>query len=372
MGRSVNKILLLLIILVMPFVGYSQSVFNKAFDEGNTYNFTTNAVEVESSYYFVQNIYVNNKVYLEGVKLDSQGVVVKKGNVASHASLNIFTGYPGSLQFLSTNEFCQLYHIAYDSAVELVFFDTNFNVKRTISYDFNYFLNAGIVKQINDSTLLTLGRIQNASTFDLFLINTDLQGNERWRTIFGEPGKDDYGYAIEYFNDKILVSGTTVNEGPHLFELDMNGIVNFDTIYSNLYWGTIVKYHPNLGLYFLVAQNNSSTGYDYSSLLKLDANYQIEWQQDYFRGDNSYLQQMTINDQGTLSFAGGLYQNNVFTGLFFQANHLGDSLGSKLLEHIPGERAQFHDIRATSDGGYILAGVAHTPTQDSWIVKVNA
>ncbi|MFT6802675.1 MAG: hypothetical protein ACJA2N_001865, partial [Salibacteraceae bacterium] len=242
-----------------------------------------------------------------------------------------------------------------------------------VRYDFNYFLNPGIVKQINDSTLLTLGRVQNASTFDLFLINTDLQGNERWRTIFGEPGKSDYGFAIEYFNDKVLVSGNTQNVGPHLFEINGMGTVDFDTIYSNYDFGRVIKYNSTYGLYFLVDKVNLGVGHSHPVLLKLDSGYNISWAKEYFTQETfTYLQQVNINDQGTLSFAGGFDQGNLLTGLFFQTNHLGDSLGSKLLEHIPGERAQFHDVRPTSDGGYILAGDAYTPGMDSWIVKVNA
>jgi hypothetical protein len=85
-----------------------------------------------------------------------------------------------------------------------------------------------------------------------------------------------------------------------------------------------------------------------------------------------YLGPHVISDNGTITTAGSNWENGLAEGLFFQSNHLGDSLGSKLIEHIPGERAQFDDIRPTSDGGYILAGETHIPGQDSWIVKVNA
>jgi hypothetical protein len=257
--------------------------------------------------------------------------------------------------------------------VNLVFFDTNFNVIRSKSYIFNYFVNPAVIKQINDSTLLTLGRVKNTTKYNLFLINTDLQGNERWRTIFGEAGKNDYGYSIELVNNEILVSGNSKDLGPHLYEFDMNGNLTFDTIYSGYYWGRNIIHHPNYGLYFLVAQNNIGNSQSFSVLLKLDSNYNIVWNKEYFGSDTfTYFQQLTINNQGIISFAGGSIVNNEFVGLFFQANQYGDSLNSKLIDHIPGKRAQFHDIRLTSDGGYIMAGETYIPSQDSWIVKVNA
>jgi hypothetical protein len=151
------------------------------------------------------------------------------------------------------------------------------------------------------------------------------------------------------------------------------GTVDFDTIYSNYDFGRVIKYNSTYGLYFLVDKVNLGVGHSHPVLLKLDSGYNISWAKEYFTQETfTYLQQVNINDQGTLSFAGGFDQGNLLTGLFFQTNHLGDSLGSKLLEHIPGERAQFHDIRPTSDGGYIMAGETRAPGQDSWIVKVNA
>lgn len=372
MDRTINHIFITIFILVLPYLGQSQSVFNKAFDESNNANHTSNALELNDSYYFTQKTFKNNGAHIEAVKLDSLGGLISKNDVVSNFSLNLFDGSPGSLQYLSNNEFCQLYHVALDSAVDLVFFDTNFVVKRRKRFEFNYFVNAAVISQINDTTILTLGRIQNSSTFDLYLINSDLQGNERWRTIFGEPGKDDYGFAIEKYNSKIIVSGSTINGGAHLYEFNQYGAIVIDTIYSDIYIGRVIHSHKDFGLYFLVEHTNSSTLKNHSGIVKLNSEYEIEWQRDYFSDEDSYFQQFTIRDDGVLTFAGGIYRQTDLAGLFFQTNHLGDSLGSKLLEHIPDERAQFHDIRPTSDGGYILAGETRAPTQDSWIVKVNA
>ncbi|MFT4755285.1 MAG: hypothetical protein ACI85Q_002854 [Salibacteraceae bacterium] len=376
MGGSIKTVILLFIALGNASFGFSQSVFNVAFDESNTANHTANALEVGDSYFFVQKTYKNNAVQLEGVELDNSGIVVKKQIVVFHPSLNIFYGYPGSLQYLTSNEFCQLYHIGPDSGINVVFFDSNLAVTRDKRYDFGYFLNAGVVKQVNDSTLLVLGRIKNSTTYDLFLINTDLQGNERWRTIFGDSGKNDYGYAIEMVNNKIVVGAQTYQNSsvsnPHLFILNNTGNPVFDTTYFGYNNGGYLAYHPNYGLY-LSASRNLSGGGIRPSIIRLNANFTIDWAKEYFRDkDFVYLGPHVISDNGTITTAGSNWENGLAEGLFFQSNHLGDSLGSKLIEHIPGERAQFDDIRPTSDGGYILAGETHIPGQDSWIVKVNA
>ncbi len=373
MGSSIIKYILLMLILCIAKFSCAQNIFNKAFDEGDISNTTPNALEAFGKYYFVQKIFKNGNTHLEAVIIDTVGAVLLKDEIVTNSTLNIYYGYPGSLQILSSQELCQLYHTALDSAVNLIFFDENLNVIRDVQYDFGYFLNAAVIRQINDSTLITLGRIQNSSTFDLFLINTDLQGNERWRTIFGEAGKDDYGFAIENINNKILVSGNSKDLGPHLYEFNMNGNLTFDTIYSNYDFGICIKYHPLHGLFFLVDNKITGSSVSNPAILKLNSNYGIEWSKNYFKDEQFvYLQQLTINDFGIISLAGGKYVNNEFVGLFFQTNQYGDSLGSKLIDHIPGKRAQFHDIRPTSDGGYIMAGETHIPSQDSWIVKVNA
>ncbi|MFT4755284.1 MAG: hypothetical protein ACI85Q_002853, partial [Salibacteraceae bacterium] len=114
MGGSIKTCLLLCISLGISIFGFTQSVFNIAFDENGTTNSTPNSLEVGDHYYFVQKNYRNNKVFLEVMKLNQQGQEEKKEVIASHSTLNIFYGFSGSLQYLSSNEFCQLYHIALD------------------------------------------------------------------------------------------------------------------------------------------------------------------------------------------------------------------------------------------------------------------
>ncbi|MGB1004679.1 MAG: T9SS type A sorting domain-containing protein [Salibacteraceae bacterium] len=371
MGSTVNKILLVLITLVMPFVGHNQSVFNKAFDAGNTGNRTNNAIEVNGSYYFTQKTFKNNDVQLEAVELDSLGNILNKQDIVTNNSYNLFYGYAGSLQYLSNNEFCQLYKVGPDSSLRLVFFDTNLVVIRDVEVYQGYYTSPYTIKQVNDSAIIIIGQVWTSSG-DLIVINTDLQGNSRWQTIIGDPNKSDVGVDIEVLNSKILISGNTNDLGPHIYELDDDGTLNFDTIYSNYDFGRNIKYHPNFGLYFLVDNENRGNSQRYPILLKLNLDYTINWEKEYFKNELlTYFQQFTIRDDGVLTFGGGFVEND-FRGLFFQVNHNGDSLGSKLIDHIPGERAQFHDIRPTSDGGYIMAGEAHNPGQDSWIVKVNA
>ena len=375
MGSSIIKIGLIIFILSMAKFSHAQNVFNKAFDEGNISNTTPNVLEAFGKYYFVQKIFKNGNTHLEAVIIDTVGAVFQKTKIATNPTLNIFYGYSGSLQILSTQELCQLYHTALDSGVNLVFFNENLHVIRDIHYDFNFFLNAAVIKQVNDSTLITLGRIQNSSTFDLFLINTDLQGNERWRTIFGEPGKDDYGRSIELVNNEIIVGGQTFENSttahPHLFRFNIQGNLVFDTTYSSFSNGGALVYHTNYGLFLSASVNNN--GIYNPAIIKLNQNLTVNWSKVYFKESSfSSLGKIVIRDNGIISTSGLKVVNNVITGLFFQTNQYGDSLNTKLIDHIPGKRAQFHDIRPTSDGGYIMAGETNNPSQDSWIVKVNA
>ncbi len=373
MGSSISKYLTLILFWSIAHLGHSQNVFNKAFDESNTANHTANVLEYSTQFYFTQKSFINGDAVIQGLILDTNGLLVLKKPLVVNSNFNLYYGYAGALQYLSNNEFCQLYNVGLDSILQLVFFDDSLNVIKNTEYVFNNYVNAGVIKQINDSSLLVLGRVKVANDYNLVLINTDLQGNERWRTIFGESGKDDYGFAIEYVNNKILVSGNSTDLGAHLFEFDITGSLTFDTIYTNYDFGRNVKYHPNYGLYFLVDRKNVGVSQRFPVLLKLNTNYTIEWQKEYFTDVvYTYFQQLTISNQGTITFGGGTIANNLLTGLFFQVNQNGDSIGVKLIDHLANENSQFHDIRPTSDGGYILAGETDAPTQDSWIVKVNA
>ena len=371
-----TKHLLLLLMFFVPLMGNTQNVFNKAFDEGNAANHTANALEYSNQYYFTQKSFISGNAVLEALILDTIGQLLQKKSLVIDSNYNIFYGYAGSLQRLTNNEFCQQYHIALDSTINLLFFDASLNVIRNTHYNLGNYVNAGIIKQINDSTLLMLGRVKNTTKYNLFLINTDLQGNERWRTTFGEIDKDDYGFAIEHINNKILVSGQTYYTGqiahPHIFEFNNSGQLLFDTTYTQFDNGGTIIYHENFGLYLYSSFNNYPTSM-YPIILKINNDYTIHWSNEYFKNEKLVSSgAMTINNDGIISLAGNKMVNNVTTGLFFQINSNGDSLKTKLIEHIPGKTAYLHNIRPTSDGGYILAGQTNTTSQDSWIVKVNS
>ncbi len=377
MGSSLIRVLTILIILTVSFLGSGQSVFNKAFDEANTANHTSNALEYADQYYFTQKAFIGGAAVLQAICLDSNGLVVKKKPLVVDSIKNIFYGYGGAFQRLSSNEFCQLYKTGGDSTLKLVFFDDSLDVIRTVEYALNLYSGPGIVKQTNDSTLLLLGLVSNPSNWDIVLINTDLQGNERWRTIFGEPGKDDYGFSIEIINNEIFVGGQTFYNSTsvansHLFKLTSSGQLLNDTIYNGFNNGGFLTYNENYGLYNTGVVNKSNFLIPFLSLINSN-NLSTIWEHTYFVDDTLVApQQMIINDNGIISISGGKLIMNEYSGWFFQTNADGDSLGSKILEHIPNESAAFNDIRPTSDGGYILAGQTDAPTQDSWIVKVNA
>ncbi len=375
MGSSLIRVLTILIILTVSFLGSGQNVFNKAFDVNNAPNFSSDVVEIETGYIFTQRADYNGFSHIQAIKLDTLGNITDS-NTLVQSDTALFYGFSGSLQKLSTPEFCQLYKVGPDSVIRLVFFDVNLQKIRTKKYYFNQFTGRGVIKQVNDSTLLILCQVSNPSTWDLVLMNTDLQGNERWRTIFGEPGKDDYGFTIEEIDGEIVVGGQTYFSSqvahPHIISFNKVGQIVFDTIYTQFDNGGSFAYHSDYGFFLYSSKNNLPTSL-YPTIIKLDSNFIMEWSQEYFRDAQLVaVGAITISDQGIISMAGSQIFGSNNSGVFFQINHQGDSLGSKILEHIPGSKASFDNIRPTSDGGYILAGQTKAPTQDSWIVKVNA
>ena len=375
MGSAISKYLTLVLIWSIAHLGYTQSVFNKAFDQSNTANLTSNALEYSNQYYFTESAYITGAAIIQGVILDTNGQMVLKKTLVTNTSFDLYYGYAGALQYTSNNEFCQLYNVGLDSILQVVFFDENLNVLRNTQYVFNNYVNAGILKQINDSSLLVLGRVKVGTDYNLALINTDLQGNERWRTVFGEAGKDNYGFAIEFVNDKILVGGQTYYTSqiahPHIYEFNNAGQLLFDTTYTQFDNGGEIMYTTLHGLYQFCSRNNYPTSV-YPILLKINPDYSIQWAKEYFKNEHFVAPgNVTMSNDGIISIAGTFKVNGLNSGFFFQANQNGDSLGMKLINHLSGELAQFQDIRPTSDGGYIMAGETDAPTQDSWIVKVN-
>jgi hypothetical protein len=262
-----------------------------------------------------------------------------------------------------------------NSSLRLVYFNENLTVVHSKELNLGKFTAPGLINQVNDSTILVLGQVINTGKWDLILVNTDLQGNERWRTIFGEAGKDDYGFSIGFADNHIIIGSQTLVTSsiahPHLYKFTTAGVLAFDTTYSEYNAGGYFFSHPNYGWYLSAAKKSSS---NYCPvLLKLNTDFTIDFSKTYFSNEKYVSVGFhSINDNGIITSAGLQIVDNITTGIFFQTNHNGDSLGFKLINHIPGKLSQFHDIRPTSDGGYIMAGQTDAPTQDSWIVKVNA
>jgi hypothetical protein len=175
-------------------------------------------------------------------------------------------------------------------------------------------------------------------------------------------------------NNNIIVGGQTYYTSqiahPHLYEFNNSGLLLFDTAYTQFDNGGFLTNHQNYGLYLTGIKYYSNNRQPY--LISINTDFSINWSKNYFSNDTAVTTtQMVIRDDGIITMAGTKLINGEFSGLFFQTNAQGDSLGSKIIDHLPNELAAFNDIRSTSDGGYIMAGQTRAPSQDSWIVKVN-
>jgi hypothetical protein len=108
MGGSIIKVVIIILVLSIANIGYTQNVFNVAFDTNSSPNISSNVLETQNGFIFTQRADYNGLSHIQAVKIDSIGNYVSLTNIKTSSNA-LFYGSAGSLQKLTNNEYCQLY-----------------------------------------------------------------------------------------------------------------------------------------------------------------------------------------------------------------------------------------------------------------------
>ena len=222
------------------------------------------------------------------------------------------------------------------------------------------------VRQTRDGGYIIVGYIEPSGPgTDVYLIKTDANGDEVWSKTFG--GTDyDQGYSVQQTTDDgyILVGSTPSAAGDsdvYLIKTDADG----NAVWSRTFGGTgtdagYAAQQTSDGGYIIVGQTESFAGGQLRTyLIKTDAEGNEEWQRAQVYGIGYSIQQ--TGDGGYIIV--GVYPPNNYDAQLIKTDINGYSTWTKTFG------GQWHDyayaVEQTGDGGYILAGFSDSFGPDS-------
>ena len=239
------------------------------------------------------------------------------------------------------------------------------------------------VQQTSDGGYILAGMTHSygAGENDFWLVKTDSAGNEQWNTTFGGIGVDAAHSVQQTSDGGYILAGMTYSYGYDddgiggnfwLVKTDSEGNKEWDRTFggSSGDFAHSVQQTSDGG-YILAGVTYSygeSGGCDFW-LVKTDSEGNKEWDKTFGGSECDGARSVQQTSDGGYILAGGTHSYGAGSGDFWLVKT--DSDGTKEWDKTFGgsEVDIAQSVQQTSDGGYILAGTAHSYS-DFWLIKI--
>lgn len=238
------------------------------------------------------------------------------------------------------------------------------------------------VRQTSDGGFIIAGYTGYTYQLDVLLVKTDAFGNLVWTQTFGGDGFDS-GYGVEQTLDGgyIITGSTQTNTAGGsdvwLIKTDANGVVEWNQTFggSDADVGRSVQQISDGG--YIIAGHSASFGDNYNDayIVKTDASGNEEWHQVYGGPADDYGYDIRQTTDGGYIVAGMTTGYGDPNGDIYLIKM--DASGAvEWIRHPGGGSAEFgYSVRQTDDGGYVVAGFTESfgaGCYDIYLVKTDA
>jgi hypothetical protein len=240
--------------------------------------------------------------------------------------------------------------------------DANGNIQWAKTYGGTGADTAWSVQQTSDGGYIVAGytRSFGAGNLDIFLIKTDEFGNVQWAKTYGGAG-DDRAYSVQQTSDGgYILVGETRSFGAggsdiFLINTDANGNVQWAKTYggTNNEWAYSVQQTSEGGYIVAGTMRTSLTNYDIF-LIKTDANGNIIWAKTYAETNDDRTYSVQQTSDGGYIVAGTRRISLNYSIFLIKTDANGNVQWAKAYGGGGEDRA--FSVQQTSDGGYIVTG----------------
>ncbi len=219
------------------------------------------------------------------------------------------------------------------------------------------------IQQTSDNGYIIVGstKTYGVGDADIWLIKTDVNGNEEWNNTFG-GSKTDYGCDVEQTTDGgYIIVGRESYNNCWLIKTDVNGNKEWDKIF--LKWELYRVHQTTDEGFIMVGETAISPPQDYDILLlKVDKDGNEMWNKNF--GGSGY----EVGSSVVQTSDGGY----ILTGGRYLIKTDGNGLEEWILEF--DSNMEGRDVLQNSDGGYTVAGFkGNWPTNmTGWMIITNS